>query len=804
MLRQFTLRALLLISFSFSLLSSARGAPTENWLHWRGPLETGYSPDKNLPDEWDPRVAGKKNLVWKAPYGCRSTPLVMDGLVYVAGADNEPLSVPTAKEKQLIGERVTCVDAETGKMKWEQTFNVFHTDIVANRLGWSPLAGDAKNKRIFAHGTGGTLFCFDAPTGKIIWQRQMTEEFGRVSGYGGRIGGGPTFDSGLVIVGVVNGSWGNQAIGANRFYAFDGETGNVVWTAEVGNPIRGTYYSNPVVAVINGERLVISGGADGALHAFQVRTGKPVWSYHCAVGVINPSPVVDGNFVYISHGEENPDGVGGGIGRVVCVDASKVVNGKPALVWDYKKGIRFGLASLGFYDGKLYVPDDAAKLYCFDAKKGKLLWKYNYGIASRSAPVIADGKIYISESIGKFHIIKLKEDGSEPDEADTHTTKFTNKVGANGFVESNATASIANGKIYIANRDELFCISKGGKVEIASLPTMPAEPEAAEGDAVAQLQIYPAEITLAPGSTADFELRAYNAKGQRIKNAKLSVKWTLPTPPLPKGATMPPPPLDATIDAETGKITINPKKPSQQGYVDATMEKMTARARVRVVAQIPYQQDFEKVPVGAVPGGWVNTQGKYRVLELTEADGTKSKVLSKVNTDARPPIARALAYMTAPNATDYTVEVDLKGVAVRGKLAEMGVCANRYLLALDEKGGGQLRLTSWQALPTPLPPGRIGVELAYNWKSDQWYRMKLRVEQGEKEATIQGKVWERGQPEPAKWMIDVKDPRPNREGAAALFGYVANTTETEAGSEIYYDNVLISPNAAKNPAPQRR
>jgi outer membrane protein assembly factor BamB len=769
----------------------------ENWTHWRGPLQTGFSPDKNLPDEWDPRTPGKNNLVWKQPYGCRSTPMVMNGRVYIIGADNEPIGVPTLKEKQLIGERVTCFDAKDGKKIWEQDFNVFHTDIVANRLGWSPLSGDAENKRVYAHSTAGFLFCFDAETGKVVWLRQLTEEFGRVTGYGGRVGSGPLFDSGLVIVGLVNGSWGNQAVGLNRFFAFDAKDGRVVWVADTPNPVKATYYSNPVVAVINGERIIISGGADGALHAFQVRTGKRLWSYALAVNAINPSPVVDGNLVYISHGEENPDG---GLGRVVCVDASQVANGKPKLVWEFKRGIRFGLSSPAIHGGYLYVPDDGAKLYCFDAKKGGApKWKYNYGISARGAPVIADGKIYISETVGKFHIIKMKEDGSEPDDTDANTVNFRNKPGASGFVESNGTPSIADGRIYVGTRDELYCIGKpDAKPEAVELPKPPAEKPAADDDAVAQLQVIPADVLLAPGAAQEFELRAFTAKGQPLPKAKLTAKWSLPVPPPPKGSKTSPPALDATLDEATGKITVNPKKPAQQGYVDAAIGEVKARARVRIAPRVPYKQDFENVPVGAVPGGWVNTQGKFRVVEHTEADGTKSKVLFKVNDNPRPPIARALAYFTPPDASNYTIEADLQGNPARGKLADMGVCAGRYMLIMDgktnEKGQREIRLTTWDALPTPPPPGRVAAEMVYPWKEGVWYRAKLTVEPGEKQAVIRGKVWERGQPEPAKWLMEVTDPRPNHEGAAALYGYIPNATDTEAGAEILYDNVAITPN----------
>ena len=77
------------------------------------------------------------------------------------------------------------------------------------------------------------------------------------------------------------------------------------------------------------------------------------------------------------------------------------------------------------------------------------------------------------------------------------------------------------------------------------------------------------------------------------------------------------------------------------------------------------------------------------------------------------------------------------------------------------------------------------------------YRLKLSVEVSAKEAVIRAKVWDRSQPEPAKWTLEFKDPLPNREGAAALYGYVTNADEKEPGSEIYYDNVSVVPTSKK-------
>ena len=59
---------------------------------------------------------------------------------------------------------------------------------------------------------------------------------------------------------------------------------------------------------------------------------------------------------------------------------------------------------------------------------------------------------------------------------------------------------------------------------------------------------------------------------------------------------------------------------------------------------------------------------------------------------------------------------------------------------------------------------------------------------------MKAKFWKKGQTEPAEWLVTYEDPSPNREGAAALYGYVSNVTDAAAGSEIFYDNVAITPN----------
>ena len=96
----------------FLVLSGICQVGASEWYSWRGPWQTGASPEKDLPASWSPDPKAKdNNLVWKAPYGCRSTPLVMNGRVYlinytscttrIAGNHSGTRHVPGCRHRQV-------------------------------------------------------------------------------------------------------------------------------------------------------------------------------------------------------------------------------------------------------------------------------------------------------------------------------------------------------------------------------------------------------------------------------------------------------------------------------------------------------------------------------------------------------------------------------------------------------------------------------------------------------------------------------------------------------------------------------
>jgi hypothetical protein len=120
-------------------------------------------------------------------------------------------------------------------------------------------------------------------------------------------------------------------------------------------------------------------------------------------------------------------------------------------------------------------------------------------------------------------------------------------------------------------------------------------------------------------------------------------------------------------------------------------------------------------------------------------------------------------------------------------LPEFGIVANRYTLFFA--GNVQkLRLTSWEALP------RVDNTVSFDVQPGVWYHLKLTVERKGEHGIVHGKAWKRGEEEPAKWTVQIDDPRPIFNGSPGLYGYVLGIPEGGHGTDIFYDNVKITPN----------
>jgi outer membrane protein assembly factor BamB len=730
-------------SISLFLLSLALGLAlplaAADWPSWRGVNGDGVSPETGLPDTWS--VEGE-NLLWKADIGARSTPIVLDNRVCVI-----TLAEPETPSKWQ--EQIACLNADTGEVVFDYRYNVYQTDIPHHRVGWASLAGDPETGNIFALGVEGMMLCLN-PKGEVVWERPLEEQIGRISGFGGRTVT-PVLDGDMVIVSFLSAGWGPNFIPRHRYYAFDKVTGETIWVSTPGVAPEDTTYSVPIVRIINGERLLIDGNADGGIYALRVNTGEKVWAFPLSKRGINASVVVDGNMVYASHSEENVDG-STAMGRVVALDASQVTEGKPKEVWR-AEGFTGGYGSPILYQGVLYPVDNSANLAAFDAKTGERLWTYNLGIAQRASPVFADGKIYASDVDGKFHIVKLNG-RKEPEVLDVE--EFKNTDGS--AVQINGSPAVANGRIYLPTTNSLYAIGpKQPNKSVTAKSIVPPPQKAPAGSKPAYVQVIPAEINLKPGASRKFRARALDDNRRVIGDVE--AQWSV------QG-------LKGEISS-SGDLTVAGDNIPQGGTVVATVGDLKGTGLVATRVMVPWSTDFSELEEGKVPNGWPAAQGRFQTV-LKDGD----KMFFKPS--GNPRSWRTTVYFGDPAASGYVIEADVMGAEKARRMPDIGLVSHRYTLAL--MGNRQeLQIRTWLS-----ELDRFSKTIPFTWDPDVWYHMKLQVEPSSSgSTTVRGKVWKKAEPEPAEWTLEGEDAIGHSHGSPGLYGFsVADT---------YYDNLAVTP-----------
>jgi outer membrane protein assembly factor BamB len=678
-------------------------------------LETG------LLDKW---ALNGDGMLWRAPYGGRSAPLVMGNRVY--------LQNPAGRGVDLR-ERVMALDADTGKLVWEYKFNLFQSDVPPHRIGWASPAIDPETGNVYALSGGAEAIALSRD-GKPLWQRSFGEEFAAFTTHGGRTMN-PLVDGDLVIVSAAVSNWGGSANRSHRFIALDKRTGDVMYVANPGGRPYDTAYAAPTIATINGLRLLIAGLGDGAIHAIKPQTGEKVWSFVAAKRAINTGVVVKDGTVIVSHGDENIDV--NELGLIAALDGSSTGDIKTTK-WAVK-GTEFAFSSPVLDGARVYQIDGSSVMHAFDISTGKELWTLRLGTAQKAPPVFADGKIYVGTDGGKFFIVRPAADKGTILSAVELPNSVASCCGSEGTPEQVlAGAAVSRGRIFFVSSDAVYAIG----ARRATNPTGFAVNTPAEAGAgmPAHVQVSPTELVLAPGQKVQLKARLFDDKGRFLREDKAT--WSL------EG-------LKGTL--ADGAFTVAADPVEQAGLIKATVGTLSGQARARVVRPLPWTETFDSYADGAAPPGWVNAvAGKIAVTTL---DG--QKVLQKAPDETI--FKRIRAFIGPTNWSNYSFEADVRAATRRRQQGDVGITAQRYSLVLY--GNAQkLKIEAWE------PETTRTVTVPFEWKPDTWYRLKLRVENLPNGAVrAQGKAWAVGQPEPAAWTIEKVEQNGNREGAPGLF-----------------------------------
>jgi hypothetical protein len=421
-------------------------------------------------------------------------------------------------------------------------------------------------------------------------------------------------------------------------------------------------------------------------------------------------------------------------------------------VWR-KDGIKAGFTGCLVKDGMLFLIADTGNLFAFDAATGNELWTHNLGTVGKSAPVWADGKLYVTEVNGKVHILKPSREKCEQ-------LSFVHLKAANGDGDDEIYASpaISNGKIVIVTRDRTICIGDPN-AKITSSPAVAAAQESPAESEVALIQLRPYEVVVAPGQTQKFELQCFDKLGHLIKKVDPSLTAA---------------PELAGLKVDGAKITAPVGDNDIAGTVSAKMGELAASARVRVFkGSKEWTWDFEKFTGVGVPPTWIRAFAKLKPAKL---DNNTVMAVAGISdtTKGRP---SHTVWLGSPTMKNYTIQADVRIKQQRRQLANIGVSANRYSFVI--KGNqGQLQTYSWP------PHLHNSKEVPFKIEADVWYTLKFKVDVRDGKAFLFGKAWKTGEKEPEAWTLEHVDPHPNESGSPGLCFY--------AITDCMYDNVKVT------------
>ena len=407
-----------IIAIAMTLSMSVVSA--EDWPNWRGPNRDGRSTE-SVPVAWDTET----NVAWKLemPEWSGSTPVIWGDRIFLNVADGENLEL-------------WCLDREARPL-WKRFLSAGnHRERKQNMSSPSPVT-DGQHVWVMT-GTG-VIRAFDFD-GQELWMRSIQADYGPF-GLNWGYASSPLLHDGALYVQVLHGMRTDDPSYILRIAAATGET---VWRVErPTEAIRESpdSYTTPTLVEYQGTTEVVVTGGD-AVTGHDPQTGRELWR---ADG-LNPtrntmyrlvaSPIVT-NDIIIAPTRVRPLLAlrAGGRGDVL----------ESHVIWRADNGPDVPTpVTDGTY---LYIVNDQGIVFVHEVQTGELVYgrqRLRPGTYSAS-PVIADGKIYVTNERGLTSVFSV---GPE--------FEILSENPLNDYVLS--SPAISDGQIFIRTAQYLYAI----------------------------------------------------------------------------------------------------------------------------------------------------------------------------------------------------------------------------------------------------------------------------------------------------------------------------------------------------------
>lgn len=477
-----------------------------------GALPTGAVESTALPDAFR-----SEDLLWEIQLGTHQYTIPrIDGERMFIGINDRGLKHPVLY--RTGGGIMMCLERASGRMIWQMVIPRYMEGTKApfhfNHWKCGVCSRPAMDgKRLYIVGPRGDVLCLDRDgqtdgndgsfvdeiaymgvlrnpdyelsqtDGDIIWQFDMIKEVSTVPH--DVCGSTPLLYGDHLYVCTSNGQDDKHKYVVNpltpTLIVLDKNSGRLLATDGelIGKRMFHGHWSSPVATQIRGRDMILFGGGDGVLYAFEplgsvadadkTRTLKKIWQHDCnppdyrrrngqdvpysgwkgkspdGPSEINATPAIHGNRIYIAIGQSPVHGPGDGM--LSCIDGA---TGRK--VWESRRVGRT-LSEVAIDSGLLYISDFSGRLHCFDADTGEFHWQHELGAGVWCAsPVVVDGRVYISTERNRFWVFKAGREKQVLSESRVRSMAIT--------------PTVQGGVFYLPTQNRLF-----------ALKIMPARPQ---------------------------------------------------------------------------------------------------------------------------------------------------------------------------------------------------------------------------------------------------------------------------------------------------------------------------------------